>query len=56
MNEKQYIDMMWNYAKESGRNFSCEITADGNITISIDTPAERTTTSIYQEKPEEAMR
>lgn len=56
MDERQYIDIMWNYAKESGRNFSCEITADGNITISLDAPTERTTTSTYQEKPKEAMR
>lgn len=36
--EKAYITMMWGYAKESGRDFTVEITAAGDITITIDRP------------------
>lgn len=42
--ERAYIDMMWQYAKDSGRDFSCDISADGNISVSITRPTENEST------------
>lgn len=57
MDEKQkaYITMMWGYAKESGRDFTVEITAAGDITITIDRPTV-SRSSYQQELAEEGKR
>ena len=53
--EKAYITMMWGYAKESGRDFTAEITAAGDITITIDRPTV-SRSSYQQELAEEGKR